>query len=112
MEKINKQEIFNVYNRKNKWLGIIDYKTLVFSVIYIYLVIKIVFYFNISYTMKVYIIINFILPLLIFIMLNINEESIIDKLYIILKFFLSRKVYLNSRKNNMKRLIYKNFVKK
>ena len=33
MEKINKQEIFNVYNRKNKWLGIIDYETLEFSVI-------------------------------------------------------------------------------
>ena len=37
MEKINGQRVFNFYNRKNKWLGIIDYKTLVFGIIYIIL---------------------------------------------------------------------------
>lgn len=107
MEKINKQEVFNYYNKKNRWLGIIDYKTLVFSIMYVYLIVKFVFCFNISYTLKLYIIVNLILPLIIFILLNINEESIIDKLYIIIKFMMFRRIYCSENCFNMKKSIYK-----
>ena len=107
MEKINKQEVFNYYNKKNRWLGIIDYKTLVFSIMYVYLIVKLVFCFNISYTLRLYIIVNLILPLIIFILLNINEESIIDKLYIIIKFMMFRRIYCSENCFNMKKSIYK-----
>ena len=80
MERINKQKVYNFYSRKNKWLGLIDYKTLLFCVIYVFIVFKIICLFNISYITKIYIVANLLLPLIIFILFNLKEESIIDKL--------------------------------
>ena len=112
MEKINGQRVFNFYNRKNKWLGIIDYKTLVFGMIYIILVLKLVFSLSISYKIKIYISSNLIIPLIIFVILNVNEESILDKLCIIIKFLISRKIYYNGNFFNKEKTIYAKDVKK
>lgn len=94
MERINKQEVYNFYRRKNKWLGIIDYKTLSFFIIYFFIITKFVSFLDIYYLYKVYIIINLILPLIIFIIANINEESIVDKLIVIISYFINRKKYI------------------
>lgn len=96
MERINKQQTYSFLNIKNKWLGIIDYKTLSVFLVYIYVVCYLVNYLNIENIYKLYVIVIFVLPAIIFILLNLNEECIIDKLIIIIKFILKRKLYVNS----------------
>ncbi len=112
MERINKQRVFNFYNRKNKWLGIIDYKTLLFCVVYMFIVFKIVLSFNISYITKTYIILNMFIPVIIFIILNLKEESIIDKIKIIILFYIRKKIYINTKYYSNNRVIYVKSVEK
>lgn len=94
MERINKQEVYNFVNIKNKWLGLIDYKTLLIFGIYSYLITKFAFFLDITYSSRLYIITIFILPFIIFMILNLNEECIIDKFFIIIIFLLKRKIYI------------------
>ena len=95
MERVNRQKTFNFLNKKNKWLGLIDYKTIVIFLGYLFIVYKITNYLIIDFMYKVYILIIFCLPCIIFIILNLNEECIVDKLIIIIKFLLKRKKYVN-----------------
>lgn len=94
MQKINKQKTFNFFKRKSKWLGLIDYKTLTFFIIYIILIIKIISIINISNILKLYIFVYLVIPFFIFILFNIKEESIIDKLFVILIFFINKKYFI------------------
>lgn len=107
MEKINVQEIYNFYNRKNKWLGLIDYKSLIIFIGYVFVVFKIISLFNLYYLYKVYIATIFILPMLIFILLNINEECVADKLKIVIIFYIKRKVYIKTEYYAKLNKIYK-----
>ena len=112
MERINKQEIYNFYNRKNKWLGLIDYKTLFVFVLYSFLVIKFAFWLNIDIIFRLYIISFLIMPFALFIILNLQEESIIDKLFVIIKFLLTKKVYIKYEYYAKLDTIYKKNVEK
>lgn len=112
MDRINKQRVFNFYNRKNKWMGVIDYKSLAFCVLYLLIIFKVIFSFNISYVLKFYIATIFILPICIFVALNIQEESIIDKLQIIIMFFITRKKYINIKFFSKEKTIYVKNVEK
>lgn len=106
MEKFNKQQVFNFYNKKRKWHGILDYKTITISAIYIIGICYFVFGLNISNTFKLYIIIMLVLPLIIFILLNINEESPIEKLQNIIKFILTISIYTKSHITKLKKTTY------
>ena len=44
MKEYNKQNIYKNFNRKNKWFGIIDYKSLVILVGYVFVIITILRY--------------------------------------------------------------------
>lgn len=112
MKRINKQRVYNFYNRKNKWLGLIDYKTLLIFIIYVFIILKLVSSFKIDIIYKSYIVINLILPILIFIIVNINEESIIDKLFNILNYIVNKKIFLNIRYYAKLETIYRKNVKK
>ncbi len=112
MEKINKQRIYNFYNKKNKWHGIIDYKTLFTFLIYVFILIKIVSIFNIDLLYKAYILITFILPVFIFTLVNINEECVVDKLVTIITYFLKRKIYVKYEYYAKLNKIYVKKVKK
>ena len=95
MNRINKQKTFNFLNRKNKWLGLIDYKTIVVLLVYIFIIYELISIVVIRAVYKLYIMIVFVLPYIIFMLLNLNEECIIDKLIVIIKFLLKRKKYVN-----------------
>jgi hypothetical protein len=62
--------------------------------------------------MKIYISLNLILPLVIFIVLNIQEDSVVDKLKIIILFFVFRKKYVNLKFFSERKTIYKKNVEK
>lgn len=94
MQRINKQEVYRFLNRKNKWLGIIDYRTLFVFTIYSLIILKATFSLGIDILYKLYISIILILPFIIFIIVNINEEDILNKLRIIIMYYLNNKIFV------------------
>ena len=98
-EKI-RGKVFGNFNRCARWLGIIDYKSLVFLLIYIFGLWNITKLFGISIVSQIYILIIFTIPLVIFIFAYIDEESVIEMLFNILKFCLRRKCYMYILKEN------------
>ncbi len=112
MIKINKQKVYNFYNKKSKWLGIIDNKTLVCVAIYFFITIKVISIINIGYIFKIYILTIFVLPVIIFIILNIQEESIVDKFKNIILFYALRGYYLKNLQITKTNTIYVKNVEK
>ena len=94
MEDDKKIEIYLNYKRKNKWLGIIDYKSLIFIVIFLILLISILKFINVNMEYMIYILIFGIIPIVAVICVNIGNENAIDMLIVILKFNLSKKIYI------------------
>lgn len=98
------------YNKKEKFLGIIDYKTLIIVTI----ICLIVFY-----TLK-YIVMNIKLKIALFIVLagfptiiiliGINGENMVDFIKYILKFFISPRVYVYRKTEEENEKIYKKLV--
>ena len=59
MEEYNKQSIYKNFKRKNKWFGIIDYKSLVIVIVYIFSLITILKYINLKLEYLIYIFLFF-----------------------------------------------------
>lgn len=108
MKEYNKQKIYKNFNRKNKWFGIIDYKSLVILVAYIFLIITILRYINIKLEYAVYIFMFLTVPVVAVVFININNEVAIDVIFIILKFYFKQGMYVNKKdKKCYKKCIYK-----
>ncbi len=112
MIKINKQRVYNFYNKKKKWLGLVDNKTLFYFGIYVLVILKIVSIFSISYSIKIYIMAIFILPVIILVILNLQEESIIDKFKDIILFYIFRGYYLKTIQTYKDNIVYVKNVEK
>ena len=106
-KRINKQQIFNFYNKTHKWHGLIDYKSLTIIVVYIFLCGYLVINMNITNTLKLYVIIILVLPVIIFTLLNINEDSVLEKLVTIIKYIYTKRVYTKTLEFKEKATIYK-----
>lgn len=96
-------KVFQNFNRKSRWRGIIDYKSLIFLVVYVFGLWNITNLFNISMMYKLYILIIFTIPLAVFMFAYISEESVVDILVNILKYLFRRKwyVYLLKEENKL-----------
>lgn len=106
-KRINKQQIFSFYNKVHKWHGLIDYKSLSAIVAYIFITSYLVLNLNITNTLKLYVIIILVLPVIIFTLLNINEDSVIEKLVTIIKYIFTKRVYTKTLEFKEKATIYK-----
>lgn len=94
-------KVFQNFNRKNRWRGIIDYKSLVFLVVYVFGLWNLTKLFDISLITQIYILIIFTIPVVVFVFAYIDEESVVDVLFNILKFYLRRKWYVYVLKENV-----------
>ena len=82
------------YNFKNKFLGIIDYSTLVLNIIwdlFVFSCINLIFQDN---TIKIFIFVVLCLPILLFSIIGFNHENIIYIIIYLIKYFKSSKLYL------------------
>ncbi|MDD2376010.1 MAG: hypothetical protein PHD15_01970 [Clostridia bacterium] len=93
---MNEKEVFMNYKRNNKWLGIIDYKSLTFLVGYLAIIWNIINLLNIPLEYKMYILILLSIPVTVMLCLNINSESAIDVAIIIIKFNFKNKIYVST----------------
>lgn len=103
-----KKQIYINYKRQNKWLGIIDYKSLLFVVTYGLAIILLLKKININFVVSLYAFIILMSPLIVLMFINTKNVSAIDILIIIIKYFLKNKIYINFKYySNDKCYIYK-----
>jgi hypothetical protein len=93
---MNEKEIFMNYKRNNKWLGIIDYKSLTFLVIYIVILWNILELLGIRLEYKVYAFVCLSIPVIVLLCINIDSESAIDVVITVLKFRFKNKIYVTN----------------
>ena len=82
------------YNFKSKILGILDYSTAIFNIIWYILVWTLLSIFSMNLKIKIFIFILLSFPLLLFSIIVFNGENIIYVLKYMLKYFLRPKVYV------------------
>lgn len=85
------------YNFKNKFLGIIDYSTLLLNIIWDLFILACINLFFQNGTIKIFIFIIFCLPILLFSIVGFNHENIVYILIYLIKFFKSNKLYFYSK---------------
>jgi len=81
------------YNFKNKILGIIDYSTAIFNVIWYLIVFLLVNIFFTSLNIKIFVFIFLCFPLLLFSFSGFNGENIVYVFSYTLKFMFRQKLY-------------------
>lgn len=99
---MNEKEIFMSYKRNNKWLGIIDYKSLAFLGIYLTILWNILELIPTVLEYKLYIFLFLSIPICVILCININDESAIDVVIIIFKFSFKNKIYTNIKNLDVK----------
>lgn len=82
------------FNFKNKLLGIIDYPTAIFNIIYFLLVYILTNIFIANLTIKIIIIILFYLPIFLISVIDFNHENILYFFWYMIKFIFRPKIYL------------------
>ncbi|MBR5227105.1 MAG: hypothetical protein IKV94_00485 [Clostridia bacterium] len=87
-------KVFPNFKRTNKWRGIIDYKSLTFVLIYIFIIWNICKIVNISAIYGLYIVVIFTIPIVSVMNAFSSEDNIVDVLCIIIKYLLSPKRYM------------------
>lgn len=105
-------KVFGNFNRSSRWLGIIDYKSLFFFVSYIFGFWNITKLFNLSLISQIYILIIFTIPVVVLVLAYIDEESVVDMLFIIFKFCLRKKWYVYILKDDVNVITKRNFKKR
>lgn len=82
------------YSFKNKLLGIIDYPTAIFNVIYFLIIFGINYLLFSNINIRIIFIIVFYFPIFLFSIVGFNHENILYSLFYILKFLIKPKIYL------------------
>lgn len=107
---INKKRIYVDFNRKSKWLGIIDYKTLTLIGIYICILLFIFTKIDVLFEIKVYLFFILCIPICaIFILSDVKQDSVFDMFVTILRYFLKKSIYVKEIKlyKFNKKVVYK-----
>lgn len=87
------------YNFKNKFLGMIDYQTLVILFFWSAFIYCSINFFNIAFTTKVILFIIFTLPIDILGIFSFSNDSILYTFLYVFKYLMSPKLYLFSKKD-------------
>ena len=87
----NKCRIYSNYKRNNKWLGIIDYKSLIVIITYVFIIIAILKMIPLKFEYLVYIFIILVIPVISLIAINMSDESAVDSLIQVLKYCINNK---------------------
>ena len=82
------------YSFKNKILGIVDYSTAFFNIIWYVIIFIIVNFLFKDWNIKIFLLISFCFPITLFSIVGFNGEPIVYVLKYVIKFFLKPKLYL------------------
>lgn len=108
MEKETENIIYSNFNRKNKWLGIIDYKSLLFIIAYIFSIYNFLSLFKLDLMVAIYLFLFFTIPVVAILCVSNNNESLLDMIWMIIKFKKDSKIYVRKEYiRNLSNEIYK-----
>ena len=82
------------YNFKNKILGIIDYSTAIFNIVWHALIFIVLNFIFKNWNIKIFLLISFCFPITLFSILGFNGEPIVYVFKYIFKYILRPKLYL------------------
>lgn len=82
------------YDFKNKIFGFIPYSTIIFNIIWYFIIFSILNILFSSWNIKIFLIISFAFPITLFSIVGLNGEPLVYVLNYILKFLLRPKLYL------------------
>lgn len=88
------KRIYPNLNKESKFMGIMDYKSLIVLLIYILIIWKLSKFLFIKTLFRFYSIIVFSVPMIGIFYANRNEDNIIHVVYTILKYVFSKKIYV------------------
>ena len=100
MESSKAKDNFSNLNRSYKWLGIIDYKSLVIILLMFFLVWNLLSIFTENIVYKTYTIIIIAIPVIGHFYANKASENISYVIYIVLKYIFSPKIYVYNIESN------------
>ena len=100
MDKTQERDSYPNLNRSNKWLGIIDYKSLVILLIILFLTWNILGIFVQNQIYRIYLLIIIAIPFLGLFYANKSSENISNVIYIALKYIVSPKFYVFNIETN------------
>lgn len=86
------------YNFKNKFLGILDYSTLIFLLIFYILSVLILNIIPLDFYSKIIVFIVINTPVTLICIIGFNHENIIYVFFYILKFLINRNIYFYKKK--------------
>ena len=89
-------------NRSNKWLGIIDYKSLVILLVLLFAIWNILGLFLRNHLYRVYILVIIFIPILGLFYANKSSENISYVIYTVIKYIVSPKRYMYNIETNRK----------
>ena len=87
-------------NRCNKWLGIIDYKSVIILLVLIYIIWNILGVILTNQIYRIYILIIMLIPILGLLYANKSQENISNVIYVVLKYIVSTKLYVYNIESN------------
>lgn len=82
------------YNLKSKFLGFLNYSTIVINLVWIFFIFNLLNLFPLSLHIQISLTIILCLPLILFSILGVNNESIFQIILYLLKYFLKPKIYI------------------
>ena len=82
------------YNFKNKILGIIDYSTAIFNIIWFFIIFIILNIIFKNWNIKIFLLISLCFPVTLFSIVGFNGEPIVYVFKYIIKYILKPKLYL------------------
>ena len=100
MGKVEGQNHYGNFNRNNKWLGIIDYKSLIILLLIAFVTWNILGCFVKSLIYRVYILVIVLIPLFGLFYANKSQDNISYVIYIVLKYWFSPKLYVYNIESN------------
>ncbi len=99
-EETKERDNYPNLNRSNKWLGIIDYKSLIIFLIILFAIWNILGLFVSNQVYKVYLLVIIAIPFFGIFYANKSEENISNVVYIVIRYMLSPKKYMYNIETN------------
>ena len=100
MEKIQEKDNYSNLNRENKWLGIIDYKSLIILLVILFIAWNVLGVFVGNQMYRIYLLIIISIPFLGLFYANKSQENISNVIYVVLKYIVSPKLYVYNIESN------------
>lgn len=85
------------YSLKSKFLGLFDYPTAIFNLLFFLLIFILCNLFFNSINIKIFIIISFYFPVFLFSIVGFNHENVLYIFICIIKYIFKRKFYLYNK---------------